>query len=121
MAARQIDLVCFDLGRVLIRICDDWSQACALAKVAAATRPTTPESAAAMHEIVVRNEIGERDLAWFCEQAAPHLGLTAEQVEAASHAYLREPFEGGGELVDELEAAGVATACLSNTNATTGG
>ncbi len=117
MATRQVDLVCFDLGRVLIRICDGWGHACEVAKVAARAAELTPEGEAALLDVVSRNEVGETDLARFCEEAAPLLGLTAGEVEAASHAYLREPFEGGAELIDELEAAGVATACLSNTNA----
>lgn len=117
MATRQIDLVCFDLGRVLIRICDGWGHACSVAKVATPVKAPSAEDEAALHEIVVRNEIGEKDLAWFCEQAAPLLGLSPSEVEAASFAYLREPFEGGAELVAELEEADVATACLSNTNA----
>lgn len=117
MAARRIDLVCFDLGRVLIRICDGWGHACEAAKIAARSAELSPEAEAAMHGIVARNEVGGSDLATFCREAAPHLGLTAADVEAICNAYLREPFEGGAELIDELESAGVATACLSNTNA----
>ena len=46
------------------------------------------------------------------------LGLDESDVVATWNAYTRGTYAGVAELLDELGAAGVATACLSNTNAT---
>lgn len=108
-------LVCFDLGRVLIRICDNWQHGCRMAGV-----PVPGEldagRRAALHEAVCRNEVGEIDVMGFAQLAAPVLGLAVEQVVAISNAYLLGPYAGVSELLDELLESGVETACLSNIN-----
>jgi FMN phosphatase YigB (HAD superfamily) len=109
-------LVVFDLGRVLMRICDGWQHACVQAGVPVPEAEMSDPAKAALHDAVVRSEVGELDLAGFCECAAPHLGLSAEHVRRISDVYLVGPYPGATELIDALNAAGVQTACLSNTN-----
>ncbi len=113
----DVRLVVFDLGRVLIRICDDWKHACAVAGVPAPGIELSDAATAALHEAVCAAEVGRIDLDEFARASAPHLGISPEHVVALSHAYLRGPYPGASELLDDLRAAGVATACLSNTNA----
>ena len=115
---RPSPLVCFDLGRVLIRICSDWRHACECAGVAPPPA-AVPEGAAraALDEAVCASEVGAIDLAEFAAVAARALGIPVESAVAASSAYTRGPYPGAADLLDELAAAGVATACLSNTNA----
>jgi putative hydrolase of the HAD superfamily len=110
-----IQLVCFDLGRVLIRICDNWKHACERAGI---TVPTREIDNAAIMDVVIRNETGRLDHAGFCREAAPIFGLTESQVDALSIAYLIEPYPGVAKLLQDLRQAGVKTACLSNTNPT---
>jgi putative hydrolase of the HAD superfamily len=46
------------------------------------------------------------------------MGLAPQDVTAVWNAYTRGTYAGAAELLDELRAAKVTTACLSNTNAT---
>lgn len=112
-----IQLVCFDLGRVLVRICRNWQHACEQTGVAVPASEPDERALAALEEAVCASEVGAIDLDAFCERAAPLLGLACEDVAKLSDAYLLGPYPGAGELLDELSATGVATACLSNTNA----
>jgi glucose-1-phosphatase len=114
---RRIQLVCFDLGRVLMRICNGWRHACDVAGVTAPAGEPDAAALAALDVAVCRSELGEIDLDEFAAAAAPVLGLPPASVVALSNAYCRGPYPGAAELLDELSAAGVATACLSNTNA----
>lgn len=108
-------LICFDLGRVLIRICDNWQHACRVAGVPVPDYPLAAGERAMLHQKVGEYESGRLDVAGFSEAASGHLKLTAQQMAAASAAYVIEPFAGAVELLDELHARGLRTACLSNT------
>jgi putative hydrolase of the HAD superfamily len=114
----DIQLVCFDLGRVLVRICDGWRHACEVAGVPAPAREPDPAARAALHDLICRVEVAQIQPADFCRDAAPALGMPAADVTAVWNAYTRGTYPGAHELLDELKSAGVATACLSNTNAT---
>src|SRR5690242_6834688 len=72
-------LVCFDLGRVLVRICDDWPQACRLAGVEMpVVRPASPESVR-FHELIVALDVGRIRFDQFVADAAPLLHMTPAQ------------------------------------------
>jgi glucose-1-phosphatase len=116
--SRDIQLVVFDLGRVLVRICRDWRHACEVARVPAPAGELAPDTWATLHDLVCRVEVGQISTAEFCRRAAPALGLRPDQAATMWNAYTRGTYPGAVELLDELRAAGVATACLSNTNAT---
>ncbi len=109
----RIQLVCFDLGRVLIRICDNWKHACERAGIRV---PTREIDRAVMMDLVIRHETGRIDDETFCRLSSPVFGLNVEQVRKLSDAYIIEPYPGVEELIAELRATGVKTACLSNTN-----
>jgi HAD superfamily hydrolase (TIGR01509 family) len=110
-----IDLVVFDLGRVLIRICDGWKHACENAGV---TIPAdiSPETRARLLQAVVQIEIGQMEVDAFCAEAAQCLGIPCDAVLRMWKRYTLGPYEGAAELIADLNAAGLATACLSNTN-----
>ena len=114
---RGIQLVVFDLGRVLVRICDDWLHACRVAGVTAPSGAIDAAAGARLHELVCRVEVGAFGHEAFCAEAGPVLGLTPGDVSRLWDAYTLGPYPGAVELVDEIRAAGVWTACLSNTNA----
>ena len=116
---REVDLVIFDLGRVLVRICDGWPHACEVAGI-----PINPDVAARMKgpppaaadEFLRQYDTGQLDLPSFAKQMAPLCGLTADEVVRLQECYLRGPYPGVDDLLDDLAAAGVRTGCLSNTS-----
>ena len=111
----NVQLVCFDLGRVLIHICDDWMQACDLAGVRLPA-PADPAVFDRVLEIGRQYEIGSIDTHQFDQQVAHVIGLTPRQVEAIGAAWLRGPYPRVERLIEQLADHGIKTACLSNTN-----
>jgi len=112
----DVGLVCFDLGRVLVRICRDWRHACEVAGVAPPEVERVAEHRARIHDAVCRVEVGQIDPATFCAELAPAFGVGAHEAAAVLDAFTRGPYPGSIELLDELRARRVPTACLSNTN-----
>jgi FMN phosphatase YigB (HAD superfamily) len=111
-------LVIFDLGRVLIRLCDDWRHACELAGVAVPANcpELSDDEQARMADATARYDSGQIDLRGYAREVCAFRGLRPEDIVAMNRAYLRGPYPGARELLDELHTAGVATACLSNTS-----
>ncbi|MCC7145866.1 MAG: HAD-IA family hydrolase [Phycisphaeraceae bacterium] len=112
-----IELVCLDLGRVLIRICDGWEQACALAGVTLPASVGEKTIAGKLQQLAAEHEIGRVSDEVFFQSTAALTGLTANQVKAISNAWLMGAYAGTAELVERLAGAGRTSACLSNTNA----
>lgn len=112
----MVRLVIFDLGRVLIRICDDWRHACRNVGIEVAARELDGDEQVCAADIIRRLDSGVIDEKRFAQEIAPLRGLTAEQVLAVNDAYLLGPFPGVSEMIDDLHARGINTACLSNTN-----
>jgi FMN phosphatase YigB (HAD superfamily) len=110
-----VRMICFDLGRVLIQLCDGWHHACEVAGVPSPP-PFDDEQRAALHNLVCVSETGHINQAEFCRRASSLMGLDLEHVVAVSTAFLRAPFPGAVELVQSLKRRGFLTACLSNTN-----
>jgi putative hydrolase of the HAD superfamily len=110
-------LIVFDLGQVLVRVCDGWEDACRRVGIAPDRVQLSHRESAQMSEIVHRWDSGLIDLDQFAREVAPLRGLSALDVVRIHQAYLLGPFPGAVELVDELNDAGFQTACLSNTNA----
>ncbi|HEY2587041.1 MAG TPA: HAD-IA family hydrolase [Tepidisphaeraceae bacterium] len=111
-----IQLVVFDLGRVLVRICRDWQQACECAGIRSFNREVSEADASRLSKIAHRYDVGGLRAADFTREAASLMGLSPEQVLAMSDAFIFGPYPGATDLLAELGDAGVATACLSNTN-----
>ncbi len=115
-----IELVCFDLGGVLVRTRTVWSDLCETVRL-----DVRGDSAGEIAERE-RQKLGEAymrgDLSteqWI--EALGHVlgGLyAAEEIAALHDAVIAEEYPGIGVLIDDLHRAGVATACLSNTSET---
>lgn len=116
-ASANVGIVVFDLGRVLIRIADDWAHACTLAGVPVCTPEVYTRHKAAIDEVGDHHQCGRISNEEYARQTATLMGCPPEHVDAVLTAYLVGPFEGVDALLDDLEGAGVRTACLSNTNA----
>lgn len=113
----DIRLVVFDIGRVLLRLCDDIHHACRRAGVELDLDKVHPSALIILDDLACRHDVGLIDIHGFAREASEALGLTPEQVLAMSDRFLYHAFSGVPELVDELNARGIDTACLSNTNA----
>ena len=116
MSATGIELVCFDLGRVLIPICDSWEQACRLTGVPMPDSLRDPGVLKRAGALVEQHETGRIDADTFDREAAALSGLTSGQVAMLSVAWIFRPYPGVTALIDRVVATGVRTACLSNTN-----
>lgn len=115
---QPIQLVCLDLGGVLIQVCRDWREACEAAKLELPRSVFDPEMVLRLVEINRQHESGRMDEAEFERQAAALTDLTPQQVAAAAAGWLRPVYPRASELVGRLAAAHprVRSACLSNTN-----
>lgn len=110
-----VQLVVFDLGRVLVRICDDWQHACRCAGFDINPLSLLPH-AGRMKELSHALEVGGISFEEFVGQISRCMGASVHQVRAASEAYILGAYPGAAQMVDEVNAAGIATACLTNTN-----
>jgi len=111
-------LVAFDLGGVLVRICQSWHEGCD-----AAGLPRTADPAAAdpsrVRELVSLHQRGELEHGIFCAELSRCVGseLSPRHVAAVHDAWILGEYTGVSEMLGELQQAGLPTACLSNTNA----
>jgi FMN phosphatase YigB (HAD superfamily) len=113
------DLVVFDLGGVLVRVARSWAEACALAGLDWRGDFDDAAARAAREPLVVAYETGRLDRLEYCERLSRATGAryTPQEVGRIHDAWLIEEFPGLARIFDALEAAGVPTAILSNTNA----
>ncbi len=118
MGGEPVQLVCFDLGRVLVRICDTWAEASVLAGYDPVVDTEAPGVLEVIREQVDRLERGHIDIESFSDRICGlHEDLSPDHVRVVFEGWTRHCFEGVEELLDALHAGGMATACLSNTNA----
>lgn len=116
MTRVKIELVCFDLGRVLIHIADSWCDACVACGVPVPAQAKRAGFTVKMNELCVEHECGRIDNDTFDRRMAEMAGLTAPQVAAVSDAWIGKPYCGVAALIDQVRDCGARTACLSNTN-----
>ena len=69
-----------------------------------------------LHDLFHQAEIGAISFDELARDAAPLMHLSPAQVKDISEAFVFGPYPGAVELLHELSAAGIRTACLSNTN-----
>ena len=117
-----IRVVLFDIGGVLLRL-RPWPEACAFAedqagmcrgKTKALTAiETNPDSDAAHLDY----ERGNAGTATFTQKVGEIFGVHPSAVASVFCARIEGAYAGTTELLDRLDAAGIQTGCLSNTNA----
>lgn len=110
----KVQLVVFDLGRVLVRICRDWQHACECAGFDWSA--IDPARRLALREVLHRAEIGQIGAEELYADASALLDCEPKQIRAISDAFIFGAYPGAADLLGELSASGVRTACLSNTN-----
>ncbi|MCC6680209.1 MAG: HAD family phosphatase [Phycisphaeraceae bacterium] len=114
-----IRLVIFDLGGVMVKLAGSWEKACRIADVPQNEKmiPLTQFYHQLMAQHVHAHEIGALDGPQFDRELAAALQISVEQAHALHMAIIVEPYPGIEPVLAALRAAGIATACLSNTNA----
>ena len=112
-------LVCFDLGGVFIRLQPDLESACRDAGVEFRGGWEHLASDAPRLALIEQYQVGAIECGDYY-RAMSDLSAgryTPEAIEAIHRVWVIEPYPGIDRLLDEIESAGLATACLSNTNA----
>jgi glucose-1-phosphatase len=111
----SVRLIVFDLGRVLVRICDSWDHACEVARLPVRLPPRDDARRARLLESTALMETGRIATAEFCQRVARVFEVEPSHVASIIDSYLLGAYPGVVELLDELNRAGYVTACLSNT------
>jgi HAD superfamily hydrolase (TIGR01509 family) len=113
-----IKLVCFDLGGVIVRICRSWEEGCARAGLPLRTPDRRAETVNERKSLARAFQTGRIDLDAYARGLSEILhGLyTPDEIKSIHRAWIIEEYEGVHEVVDSIHAAGLETACLSNTD-----
>jgi putative hydrolase of the HAD superfamily len=108
----------FDLGGVVVRICRSWEEGCRAAGISPrATRPPA-EAAPAIDALVRAHQRGEHDAVHHYGRLAEIVGgHTPDEVGRVHMAWILGDYPGMAAAIDRIHAAGLDSACLSNTNA----
>lgn len=113
-----VRVVCFDLGGVIVRICRSWAEGCTAAGVDIRGVEDLADLAQVRRSVTQAYAIGaishEEWLDRITEGTNGH--YTRDEMLRIHNAWIIEEYPGLRPIVDAIHAAGVATACLSNTN-----
>jgi len=121
----DIQLVIFDLGRVLLRIADDWDHAARLAGLPnltgligdLSTKVARGDGNDELTKLFDDFETGRVTVVEFFATAAKFAKARPDEVRRVTEAVLIETFPGAIALLDRLSMTPVKVGCLSNTNA----
>lgn len=112
-----IRAVCFDLGGVVARISYHWAEMLTRAGYPVPAYISPTDLVTAMPEFEPFQD-GAISLDEYLERLGAYFGgLTPEEGLRIHNSMLVEPFPGVLEIVEDLNARGFVTGCLSNTNA----
>jgi len=114
----DIRLICFDLGGVVVRTCASPQEGCARAGVPYRPEIETPEVRARLEQAGAAYELGRCSTAEYFARAEAALDgrQPAAEVALVHDAWILGEYRGMDRLAGAIRAAGVETACLSNTN-----
>ncbi len=117
MNEQRVRLVCFDLGGVIIRICQTWEERCAAAGLDVRNPERWEEIEPVRDELMVQYQTGRIEGSLFARRLSEALrGLyRPAEITAIHDAWLIDEYEGVGTIVDRLHQAGLDTAALTNT------
>jgi glucose-1-phosphatase len=110
------NVVVFDLGGVLARICYTWEEA---AESAAVPHGLAPNGRTALVDLPAFDayQAGIISFEKYLRQLALFIGCSEEDALHVHNGIIVEEFPTVAQLVREVEATGARTGCLSNTNA----
>lgn len=116
MTRTNIELVCFDLGGVLIRVVRGWDEACRIAGLPVHALFDS-DMRAVLDEASYAMEVGELTPDEFLATICEHSDYTRHEAESVFDAWLIETYQGIGPFLEGLRRIGAGMALLSNTNA----
>jgi putative hydrolase of the HAD superfamily len=113
-----IELVCFDVGGVIVRICRTWAEGCAAAGVAPRDLALWEETGPARKALIHKYQTGRIGGSTFADRISTLVSgiYSPAEIMGVHHAWLLDEYEGVGDLVEKVHRAGFETAALSNTN-----
>jgi putative hydrolase of the HAD superfamily len=113
-----IQLACFDVGGVVVRICRTWAEGCTAAGIAHRNPSMWEQTEPARRAVIRKYQTGRIDGATFAEQVSALTGgiYSPSEIMGVHHAWLLDEYEGVGDVVERLHRAGLETAALSNTS-----
>lgn len=113
----DIQLVVFDLGKVLISHWDHWFEPFKHLGMDMPPALSNPPSMQAIYQLGNQLETGKIKPDDYYQHIANITGLSVPQTQTVLQAWLKEPLPGAIDLVHDLATHGQAkTACLSNIN-----
>lgn len=112
-----VRFVCFDLGGVIIRICQTWEERVAAAGLEMRDSALWNKIGPTRDALMVRYMTGRITGHQFAQQLSEALDgqYNPAEIMAIHDAWLIDEYEGVGTIVDQLHQAGLDTAALSNT------
>jgi len=113
--SQKYRLIVFDLGGVLVRICRSWQDAAKAAGVDISLPSDIFTPVAALGEFDTYQE-ASLELDGYLEALANFTGCNPGEALRLHNGILQEPYPETEEVIEEIEAAGYETGCLSNTN-----
>ncbi len=116
--SNSVHLVCFDLGGVLVRICRSWEEACARIGLDVRTSDAWERDLPARRAVTQQYGVGGIDGDSYARRISELMGglYSPEEINRVHDAWTIEDYPGVADLLARLNAMGVPTACLSNTN-----
>ena len=108
--------VVFDLGGVLLNISHTWQDAAQTAGVTCRNLPAEPTPLATL-KLLELYQTGQLPAEEYLPALADFAGCDLEDAKDLHNGILVDEYPGALELVEELQARGVQTGCLSNTSA----
>ncbi|MFG0251057.1 MAG: HAD family hydrolase [Phycisphaeraceae bacterium JB051] len=109
-------LIIFDLGRVMVDICNNWQEAASLACVKLEMADYLKAHEQISGPLLTAMETGKIDIDQFSDAVSQLVNKPAADIKAAFLMWLKEPMPGMVDFVKQLKADGIKTACLSNTS-----
>ncbi len=113
----SVRLVCFDLGGVIIRICQTWEERVAAAGLEMRDTAHWEQIGPTREALMVGYMTGNLTGSQFAQQLSGALDgqYTPAEIMAIHDAWLIDEYPGVGSIVDQLHQAGVDTAALTDT------
>ncbi|MEZ0325989.1 MAG: HAD family hydrolase [Fimbriimonas sp.] len=109
------NVVVFDLGGVLARICHTWEEAADVAGVPHDLSPAGPTALGGFSGFDLY-QAGKISFPVYLKELALFIGCSDEDSPKVHNSIIVEEYPGIRELVRDLRAAGFSLGCLSNTN-----
>ncbi len=120
MADNDIQLICFDLGGVMVRICRSWQEAASRAGLPwrDGIEDVLQRGLSERKRLVYEFQTGRMDIAPYFEGMSVSLErlYAPEEISAVHDAWIHDEYDGLAAVIDAIHDAGVITACLSNIN-----